>query len=252
MCLSAVASGELFARYVVHWEMVHVGLDEFECLILNHLNGCGRQRNGKFLDLLAGQTLAVTCHLERLANELLDVFESLDSLTHAEAEVAEPLVVECDCPVFGEELDHVGNDSFLVALGQLVEVALVQADKRPKRLEDHLFMAHVRHGVNQADRVEGELDEVADASECVQVVADQLTAVLHFLLARLMNHRVRRLDVVVDDVVGENTTLSLGQEEERELVVLVLVVEAGLRVVNVKDTSGEARSHLSPVVTVHA
>lgn len=86
---------------------------------------------------------------------------------------------------------------------------------------------------------------------CVQVVTDELFAVFDFLLTGLVDHRVGGLDVVVDDVVGEDTTLALGKEEERELLVFVLVVEAGLRVVDVEDASGEARSHFTAVVTVH-
>ena len=145
MWLSSVASGELFARYVVHWEMVHVGLHEFECLVLDHLNRRFAQVAGQLLDLLAGQTLAVTSHLERLANELLHVFESLDTLTHAEAEVAEPLVVEGDGPVLGEELGHVGDDTALVALSELVKVALVEADEGPERLQFHFLVTHIGH-----------------------------------------------------------------------------------------------------------
>lgn len=92
------------------------------------------------------------------------------------------------------------------------------------------------------------------ASTAVQVVTDQISAILQLLLAWLENEWVGGLDVVVDDVVGENTALSLWQEEERKLLVLLALINlTGLvRVMDIKDTSCKSGTHLTTVVPVHA
>lgn len=116
----------------------------------------------------------------------------------------------------------------------------MEADEGPETLEDDFLVTHVGHGVDQADAVEGELDEVAFAGGGVEVVAVEVASVLDFLLAGLENERVGRLDVVVDDVVREDTTLALGKEEERELFVELALTRAGLvRVMNVEDGAGK-------------
>ena len=55
-----------------------------------------------------------------MPNNLLNVVQSLDTLSKPEAEVTEPLVVESDRPILAEELDSVRNNVILVPLSQLI------------------------------------------------------------------------------------------------------------------------------------
>jgi len=58
--------------------------------------------------------------------------------------------------------------------------------------------------------------------------------------------------VVVDDVVGQNSTLALWQKEQGKLFVeLALAWGRLMRVMDVKNATSEARSHLTAVVAVH-
>ena len=99
-------------------------------------------------------------------------------------------------------------------------------------------MTHVGDRVNETDGVEGELDKVTLSCGSVQIVTDKITSVLDFLLTGLQNERIGRLDMVVDDVVWENTTLTLRQEEERELLIkLRLSWRRLVGVVDVKDAA---------------
>jgi len=124
--------------------VVHVGLDELECLVLDHLHSLAVQLVAQLLDLVAAQTLALLVGLvERLANDCLDISKALDALPHAQAEVSEPLVVEGNGPVLTQELDGVRNDAIVIAVSQLVEVVLVEANEAPETLQDYLLVAHV-------------------------------------------------------------------------------------------------------------
>jgi hypothetical protein len=80
--------------------MVHVGLDELERLILNHPNCLVIQLRAEQGQLFWREALLVLGGLEGSCKDLLNVLESADRSTHAQAEVSEPLMVECDCPVF--------------------------------------------------------------------------------------------------------------------------------------------------------
>jgi len=95
---------------------------------------------------------------------------------------------------------------------------------------------------------------VSLASTAVQVVTDQISTILQLLLAWLENEWVGGLDVVVDDVVRENTALSLWQEEERKLLVLLTLINLTclVRVMDIEDTSCKSGTHLTTVVPVHA
>jgi len=83
-------------------------------------------------------------------------------------------------------------------------------------------VTHVGDRVDQAYAVEGELDEVALASASVQVVTDKVASVLGFLFTRLQDQGVRRLDVVIDNVVWQNTSLTLRKEEKRQFLVKLI------------------------------
>jgi len=63
---------------------------------------------------------------------------------------------------------------------------------------------------------------VALASASVQVVTDKVASVLGFLFARLQDQGVRRLDVVIDNVVWQNTSLTLRKEEKRQFLVKLI------------------------------
>lgn len=73
----------------------------------------------------------------------MDVLQLVDPLSHFEAEVAEPFVVESHCPVFRKEFDNVGDYACFVSGGKSVKVVFMESDKGPKRLDNHVFGAHV-------------------------------------------------------------------------------------------------------------
>jgi hypothetical protein len=59
--------------------------------------------------------------------------------------------------------------------------------------------------------------------------------------------------VIINYVVWQNTSLTLRKEEKWQfLIKLIFASRRLVRVVNIKDASSEARSHLAAVVTVHA
>jgi len=234
--------------------VVHVCLYEFEGLFLDHAHCLRVEHSFEILDEFAADSLTLLAGLvEGVSDNLLHVVEALDSLAHTQAEVAEPLVVKCDCPVFAQELNRVRDNVVLVALSELIEVILVETNETPETLQDDFLVTHVGDRVDQADAVESELYEVSLARASVQVVTDEVDSVLSFLLARLQDQWVRRLDVVVDDVVGENASLTLWKEEKRELFVkLTFTWRRLMRVMDIKNASSEARSHLTAVVAIHA
>jgi len=102
-----------------------------------------------------------------------------------------------------------------MALSQLIQIVLVESDEALKRLKHDFFVSHIGDGVDEADTVECELDEVALARAAVQVIANQVVAVLLLLLHVLLeDQRVCRLYVVVDDVARQDASLTLGQIEQ--------------------------------------
>ena len=137
---------------VVHWKVVHVSLNELQSLILDHLDSVLVKHGRELLDVVSAKTLALLAGLiEGKANNVLDIVETLDALTHAQAEVSEPLVVEGNGPVLAEELHCVWNDSVVESVGQLVEIVLVEANETPQTLQDDLLITHVSHRVNQSN-----------------------------------------------------------------------------------------------------
>lgn len=59
--------------------------------------------------------------------------------------------------------------------------------------------------------------------------------------------------MIINYVVWQNTSLTLRKEEKWQfLIKLIFASRRLVRVVNIKDASSEARSHLAAVVTVHA
>ena len=72
-------------------------------------------------------------------------------------------MVESDGPVLTQELNNVWNDALLESGSETVEVVLVQANEAPQTLKHNLFAAHVGHRVDDANAVEGKLDEVTFA-----------------------------------------------------------------------------------------
>jgi len=79
-----------------------------------------------------------------LLEDLLDISHALNALSHAQAEVTEPLVVECDSPVLAQELNNVGDNALLISRSQRVEIVFMQANEAPQTLKDDLLAAHVR------------------------------------------------------------------------------------------------------------
>lgn len=130
---------------VVHRQVVHVGLDEFESLIFDHLHSLLIQLCTQIAQLFARKTKTSLGCIVDLLKDRLDVGESTYALTHAQAEVSEPLVVQRNSPVFAQEFDDIRDDTCLVPTGELIEVVLVQPDEAPQTLKDDLLIAHVSH-----------------------------------------------------------------------------------------------------------
>ena len=139
-----VLSLELLAWDVVHGQVIHVGLDELKGLFFDHAGGLSLEHTAQLLDHVTTDTFPLLASLvEGVAYDLLHVVEGLDTLAHSQAEVAKPLVVECNGPVLTQELNRVRDNAVIVARGQLVQVVLVEANETPQTLQDDLLVTHV-------------------------------------------------------------------------------------------------------------
>ena len=200
--------------------------------------------------MISGDTFTVFGGLEGFLKDALDILHSLDTLSHAEAEISEPLVVHGDSPVLAEELNDVRNDSLVVSRGHGVEVVLMETYECPKTLEDDFLATHVSDRVDDTNTVEGKLDEVTLFGFNVEIVTSQRRSVLNFLLIWVKNQWVGSLDAVEQDVSWKNTALSLRQVEAWKLFFHAFLL--GVGVVDIEHTSSQSRSHLSSIVTVHS
>ena len=79
-----VSSLEFLPRNVVHWEVIHVSLNELESLVLDHFDSLRVEHVTQLLDLLTAQALAFFVRfIKRLPNDVLDIGKSLNALSHA-------------------------------------------------------------------------------------------------------------------------------------------------------------------------
>ena len=122
-------SCEFFTWNVVHGQVVHVCLDELKCLVFDVLDCLVIEFLSQVLNLLACDALAVLSCLETFDNDRDHIGETLDALSHAQAEIAEPLVVKTNSPVLREELNNVGDYTSVKSASQCIEVVLVKANK---------------------------------------------------------------------------------------------------------------------------
>ena len=76
-------SCEFLARNVVHRQVVHVGLDELECFVLNVFNGLAVKFLSQVLNLLTRDTLPVFRRLEAFNDDRNHIGETFDALSHA-------------------------------------------------------------------------------------------------------------------------------------------------------------------------
>lgn len=117
---------------VVHGQVVQVSLNELESLIFDHLDALCGHLVGVLHQLLAVKSKSLLAVLESLVQDSLHILKSLDTVSHAETEVTEPLMVERNSPVLRQELDHVRNDLSFLTAPELVEVVLVETDEGPE------------------------------------------------------------------------------------------------------------------------
>ena len=208
-------SAEFLLRNVVHRQVVHVGLDELQGFFLDHSLSMRIHHLLEFHDLLSGNAFALFGHLKGFLQNSLDVSHALSSLSHAEAEVAEPLVIKCNSPVFTEELNCVWNDTLFVSVGQLIEIVFMQTNEAPETLEDDFLATHVCNRVNQPNSIESKLDEMSFLGLDVKVVASEASLRLLVLLrlTGVEEQRIGCLDVVVDNITWEHTSLTLWKVE---------------------------------------
>jgi len=85
----------------------------------------------------------------------------------------------------------------------------MKSNETPKTLQDNFLVSHVSDRVDKTNWVEGELDKVTFTSVSIQIIANQFFSVWRFGNVGLEKKWVGGLDIVVDDVVRENTTLTL-------------------------------------------
>ena len=59
--------------------------------------------------------------------------------------------------------------------------------------------------------------------------------------------------MVVDYVIGKDSTLSLWQEEERKFLILLALIDLSslMWVMDIKHTSRKSRTHLTTVISIH-
>ena len=126
----------------------------------------------------------------------------------------------------------------------------METDETPKTLQNDLLTSHVSHRINETNTIECELDEVTFLFRHVQVIASERFSILNLWLICLQNQRIGCLDMIVDHVARQDTTLALREVKAWKLIIHTLWV--GLRIVNVKDTSCKSRSHFSTVVSIHS
>lgn len=95
--------------------MVHVCLNELESLVLDHPDCLWIDHLFEFLHLLPSDAFSVLGGLECFLKNALDISHALDALSHSQAEVTEPLVVESNGPVLTQEFNHVRDNALLVS-----------------------------------------------------------------------------------------------------------------------------------------
>ena len=216
--------------------MVHVCLYEFQSFVLNH-SRCLRIHHAlKLIDLSSSDAFSVLGRFECLLQNLLDVLHSLSALSHPEAEVTEPFVIECDCPVFAEELYYVWNDSLLVSWAERVQVVLMKPDKTPQTLKDDFFTTHVGNRIDKTDAIESELDKVTFSFFKIKVVTSQWIPVLDLGLTWVQNQWICCFYVIINDITWKNTTLTLWKIETWKFFFSSFLVS--LSIVDIENTSG--------------
>ena len=118
------------------------------------------------------------------------------------SELAEPLVVEGYCPVFGQELGDVGDEETGVALFELVQILLVDSDELNEGLQLNLLGSEVGDVFDDSVGVDGEVQVVALSLEVVG--CDFLLTVV-FLIEDLGPCMFIFFNVVVIDVFGDDS-----------------------------------------------
>ena len=92
-------SRKFFTGNVVHGQVIHVGLDELQCLVFDVLDCLIVEFFTQVLNLFACDALSMFCSLETFDDDGDHIGETLDALSHAETEIAEPLVIKTNRPV---------------------------------------------------------------------------------------------------------------------------------------------------------
>ena len=95
--------------------MIHICLDELQGLVLDHPDSVRLDHLLEFVDLLSCDTFTVFSGLKGLLKNGLDVSHALNTLSHSEAEVSEPLMVESNSPVLTQEFNDVRNNTLFVS-----------------------------------------------------------------------------------------------------------------------------------------
>ena len=106
---------EFLLRDVVHRQMIHICLNELKGFILDHSWRGRLNELLEFIHLLSCDTFSILCGLEGPLKNILNVRHSLDALSHSQAEVSEPFMIESNCPVLTQEFNGIWNNTLLVS-----------------------------------------------------------------------------------------------------------------------------------------
>ena len=125
--------------------MIHVCLNELKSLVLDHSCRLWLNKLLEVVHLFSGNAFSILGGFKGSLEDVLDVGHSLDALSHSQAEVTEPLVIDCDSPVLTEEFNGVWNDALIVSRSQGVQVVLVKSNETPNALQHNFLASHVSH-----------------------------------------------------------------------------------------------------------
>merc|ERR1711959_816458 len=93
----------------------------------------------------------------------------------------------------------------------------METNETPNALQNNFFTSHVGDRVDQANAVESEFDQMACGSFRVEVVTYKALPVIYLWLIRLQHERVGGLNMIVNQVSWQDSSLTLRKVEAWQL-----------------------------------
>lgn len=84
------------------------------------------------MEIVSSNAFAILSLIKGFFKYNLNITQALDILSHPQAEVSEPLMIECNSPILREEISNVRNESLIVATGQAIKVIFMETNEGPK------------------------------------------------------------------------------------------------------------------------